>query len=184
MKRLLLLPLLALPLLILSCDSPTGDVEATLLEPPTISADVTIASSPDEGIFGTQVLYPFSQCDNDANLVGGYWMVPTPQDYCIRVSVELGGEPVTGGTVVFQYCDLAGRGTAPKPANDCDNKDGAQWKNHRRVPVNSSGWAQAPAAWIQAYNNAPAGYRWRYVGQGSGVQNSSWETLDVTGFLP
>jgi hypothetical protein len=63
MKRLLFIPLLALPLLFMSCDSPTGDAEqATLLEPPTISADVTIAGGPGEGDFTSAVKYKWPTC--------------------------------------------------------------------------------------------------------------------------
>jgi hypothetical protein len=96
---------------------------------------------------------------------------------------DAAGTPATGGAVVFQYCSYKGLPpndiTQPDeaPSSACADGSGT-WVTLARVVVNGSGDAALNFGAITVVN--VIGFRYRYVGQGSGIANGTSEPEDWT----
>jgi hypothetical protein len=92
------------------------------------------------------------------------------------------GNPAAGGAVVFQYCSYKGLPTdditQPDEAPSSACSDGsAIWRNLVRRQVDpTSGDALHDFGPILVVNTI--GFRYRYIGQGSGIQNQLIEPVD------
>jgi hypothetical protein len=92
------------------------------------------------------------------------------------------GNPASGGLVVFQYCSYKGLPpndiTQPDEAPSSACADGsATWVTLARVPVNSvSGEALLNFGVVSVVN--VIGFRFRYLGQGTGIANSLIDPVD------
>jgi len=93
------------------------------------------------------------------------------------------GAPATGGAVTFQYCSYKGLPpndiTQPDeaPSSACADGSGT-WATLARVPVDASGNAGLNFGAVTVVN--VIGFRYRYIGQGSGIANSTIEPEDWT----
>ncbi|HET8944915.1 MAG TPA: hypothetical protein VFO59_09060 [Dehalococcoidia bacterium] len=91
--------------------------------------------------------------------------------------------PATGGAVVFQYCSY--KGVPPNditqpdeaPSSACADGSGT-WATLARVGVNASGDAALNFGAISVVN--VIGFRYRYIGQGSGIANAITDPEDWT----
>jgi hypothetical protein len=152
--------------------------EPTLLEPQPPSFDVTTEAAPVLGVLETTVWYPWSACNVQAGESSGDFTIGADGFFCIRVSVKLGATPVTKGTVVFQACDIAGPGSSGRPKANCESGSD-QWVTFARVRVDQNGEAEVRSKY-QVFDLVNVdGYRWRYIGQGSGVKNHWEAAFDV-----
>jgi hypothetical protein len=176
------LTLLAVPFLALACSEAE---QATLLEPPAISADVTIEAAPEIGDFEVEVRDPAAGCTNPlAALAGppntGTWTIDGGSaNFCLRLLVKNPDtSPHTGGTLTYFQCrSKSGGGLAPK--SDCDAGTARfvlSSKNDRNVfvDVGTSLRFFAMAAGITA------GFRLKYTGKGSGLKNATIGPFDVS----
>jgi hypothetical protein len=170
-----------MPTLVLTLFLPLGACsgvdDPTPFEAETPSLDVTIEAAPVGGVFETTVWYPSPACGTQASESGGDFTIGADGFFCIRVGVKLGAVAVTKGTVVFQVCDISGPGSGGLPAASCESGDG-QWLTFARVRVDGNGEAEVRSRY-QAFNPQVDGYRWRYIGQGSGVKNYWQDAFDV-----
>jgi hypothetical protein len=93
------------------------------------------------------------------------------------------GNAAQGGAVIFQYCSYKGL-----PPNDISQPDEAPssacadgsgtWVTLARIPVDGSGEASYPFGAILVVNII--GFRFRYIGQGSGIANWTIDPEDWT----
>jgi hypothetical protein len=88
--------------------------------------------------------------------------------------------PAQKGTAVFQFCSLQGN---PAPTADCDTGPG-NWTHYGMAEIIPSPFPSEGHA-LLTYNEAPApgttiGFRFRYVGQGSGIGNGMSLSADHT----
>ena len=147
------LALLAVPFLALAC---TDAEQATLLEPPAISADVTTEAAPIDGGISVEVKFPWSGCGTMAtNPAGGVavnqpfvpassWELNGTGDpfACIEVTVTAGGVNLNKGTVSYQLCAIKqGGGSGPLPSASCAVGAG-KWVTYRKESV-VSGFSRA-----------------------------------------
>ncbi|WP_310053126.1 hypothetical protein [Agrilutibacter niabensis] len=136
---------------------------AVLVSAGCLSASPTVLAQPVTGFYGLTFVF-------DGELV-------------LRAHVEDGsGHPAQGGTVTFQYCSLKGIPsndiTQPDeaPSSACANGSGT-WATLGRVPVNpETGDALLDFGLVSVVNTI--GFRYRYVGQGTGIQNKLIDPVD------
>jgi hypothetical protein len=93
--------------------------------------------------------------------------------------LDASGNPATAGTAVFQYCSLQG---APAPSAACDAGSG-HWVRWGSAGFITSGALEGHA--LMAYDLAPPsgttiGFRFRYLGKGSGIANDLSNSADYT----
>jgi hypothetical protein len=97
---------------------------------------------------------------------------------------DASGDPAESGTAIFQYCSLHGE---PAPRTDCNTGSGnwVHWGMAGIIPppFESAGYA------FMTYSLAPTagttiGFRFRYIGQGSGIANGVSEPEDFTWVNP
>lgn len=87
-----------------------------------------------------------------------------------------GGGAPDGGTAVLQYCSYNGFPTDDitqpdeAPSSACDDRS-AHWNTLTRLTLNSSGDATLPFGPVSVVT--VIGFRLRYIGEGSGVMNST-----------
>jgi hypothetical protein len=97
---------------------------------------------------------------------------------------DAAGDPAQGGAVIFQYCSLKGL-----PPNDIERADEAPsaacasglgtWANlGSAVPVTASGDAYLDFGFVVIPRTV--GFRFRYLGQGSGIANGTSAPEDFT----
>ncbi|MEN8145295.1 MAG: hypothetical protein ABFS14_10135 [Gemmatimonadota bacterium] len=164
------LALLAVPFLALAC---TDSQQAALLgpqsvsEPPSISADVTILASPLEG----QYLHDVSPVVKKVSRF--LWDVVPNTNITLKATVLFpNSDPAMKGTVVWQRC---ANKFGPTTSFDCQAGT-ARWRTISRVDVDTNGCAtQGIAVSIGARH----GFRYKYIGKGSGVKNGTSEEFDV-----
>ena len=91
------------------------------------------------------------------------------------------GNPAQGGVVIFQYCSY--KGSPPLDPSRIDEApisacaDGsAKWLTLAIVPVNASGDAFSEVGPVNIVN--VIGFRFRYIGQGSGIANYTIDPVD------
>jgi len=172
------LALLAVPFLALAC---TDAEQATLLEPPAISADVTI-SAPALGVFNEVVRYWWSTCSTLAVESGGDWTYPNdtgPSQGCLIAQVNIsGGGPVTKGQVVWQVCKSSRKGMV-QPKATCDG--GGFWAKFRGgVKVDASGEAAVSTfGTLGCGTGQTAGYRYIFKGGGQ-IKSGTSTPFDAT----
>jgi hypothetical protein len=106
------------------------------------------------------------------------------EELILGAHVEASGVPAQSGTVIFQYCsykglppnDVARADEAPSAA--CENGS-ASWANlPPGVPVNASGDAYRDFGLVMIPRTV--GFRFRYLGQGSGIANGVSAPEDFT----
>jgi len=169
------LALLAVPFLALAC---TDAEQATLLEPPAISADVTIEAAPVPGQFTVEVRDPGAGCSGalaNANTpsAGDWTLNTTTGAICVRLLVKKGGVNHGGGTLIWQRCRFKStRGWAPKSA--CADKTGRFVTSTKRPVL-----AGAGASSFTLGAGITNGFRLKYRGQGSGLKNATIGPFDV-----
>jgi len=94
-------------------------------------------------------------------------------------------QPAQRGVVIFQYCSLKGLPpndiTRPDeaPKADCENGS-ATWADLGAFKVNGSGDAFLDFGIVLIPRTV--GFRFRYIGQGSGIANGVSDALDFTWF--
>jgi len=169
------LALLAVPFLALAC---TDAEQATLLEPPAISADVTIEAQPQVGSFDVAVSSP-GNCGTAAasgSLGSGFFILAaTSPVYCIDLLTSLGGVHI-GGSVTFQYCRSSSGARPPVGKAACAAKLG-RYVTFTKVS-NTTGTTRAITD-NMFQNSGTYGWRIIYRGQGSGVKNRTVGPFDV-----
>ena len=110
--------------------------------------------------------------------------LPVFRDLILGARVaDASGVPAEGGLVTFQYCSLKGSrrngiyrpDEAPSAA--CATQE-ATWANLVSVPVDGSGNAYMNFGSVSTPKNV--GFRFRYIGQGSGITNGASAPLDFT----
>ena len=178
--RIAVFSLLAVPFLALAC----SDAEhPALLEPQSLSADVTILAAPVGGVFTEQVRYYWPDCVTPAPKPGGVWTYPnnaaTPMQGCLNAIVdESGGGAVTKGQVVWQVCKTSRKGLA-SPKATCDV--GGIWvKLQNGVKVDAFGHAMVPTfGSVHCSVTQTIGYRYVFKGGGQ-VRSGTSTPFDVT----
>lgn len=154
MKRLFFLPLLALPLLLVSCDGQT----------PT---------EPEQTAETTPLLKPVLQApgfSTDCTASGGYY-------YCANASppamfvVSYCSIPIERGTFVVQQCKYRSGAIAPEQV--CDDLKEGRWVTTTKVPLDESTCSFTTSFEPTAFL-AGAGFRVKYRGQGSGYANATF----------
>ncbi len=203
MRRLAWLPLLVLPILLLSCDG------GGILDTPTASAGVSAEGGPSVGTYTLNVAgphvgtfpcsptltnpatgealsslqKPFVNLDYSHEFPSIYVAGPGGPRVCLEVTVADGAKfKPDKGTVIFQYCDVKGRSSAPRPSYYCETGE-ADWETYKKVPLVGGAAAhftrdpiECGTATCQAY-----GYRVVYRAQGSGVKSYTFQPIDIFG---
>jgi len=107
------------------------------------------------------------------------------------------GSPALSGSVIFQVCTRGGDfHQDPQPSSACDIDNTANWQTLQApVKVNVAGTpfcgsvclpvgpGNACGFWGVVSNPRTIGFRFKYLGQGSGIANRTSEAKDVT-WLP
>ena len=166
------LALLAVPFLALACSEAE---QATLLEPPAISADVTIEAAP---VLGTFTLTVFAQTNPCSGTVAVFndpdWTIPAASPGgCIFLQIS-GYSGSKRGTIVKQQCISKSTGNQVS-RSECANKTGA-WKTVSKIPVNNLGrFASQQSVSVCSAE----GVRLIFRGMGSGIKNRTIGPFDV-----
>ena len=104
-------------------------------------------------------------------------LVPSNGELILRAHVFTASGDAQGGRVIFQICELTGGASlqkVPLPSSECASGGSGNWVNFGTIgmgtcPTLGSGYA------CLDFGTAPAiatvGFRFRYVGQGSGIAN-------------
>lgn len=154
------LALLAAPFIALAC----SDAEqATLLDPPAVSADVTIETAPEPsplvitceyaaGGACIQINENFYDTGANNNSLVLYWTV----------------NPATKGTVTVHICK---EGELFRTADYCADHNGGHWVKSGRYRVAEVG--SGPYGFYSVATIYNLGFRVKYTGQGSGYQNDT-----------
>lgn len=175
---------LALPLLVLACSETE---RATLLEPPTVSADVTIEAAPPTSVVGPSIRYPWNACTTNATQVNGrHFQIPAGFA-CLIAEVlkpkengEPGLDPVTKGGVTWYYCAADRQGEILRAADVCENQDGYWVKVQQGGPIklNDVGWAVAQAPFGCLGVAFTVGYKFVFKGGGEAKPGEFWLDLE------
>src|SRR5713101_2461833 len=88
------------------------------------------------------------------------------------------GISATSGLVIFQDCLLKG---VPAPSTACVSGSGA-WSHIITLPIDTNGNAEVDYGFVSTPDKK-IGFRFRYLGQGSGIANGASAPLDVTWVL-
>jgi hypothetical protein len=103
--------------------------------------------------------------------------LPILTELVLKAHIEDGsGHPATRGSVIFQDCSLRG---GPAPSAVCVSGSGA-WSHIITMPVDQFGNASVDFGFVS--NPRTIGFRFRYIGQGSGIANGASAPGDVTWF--
>ncbi len=108
------------------------------------------------------------------------------------------GTPASGGGVIFQVCTRGGDSHQdPQPSSACDIDKTATWTSLHglsKVPSVSpscleqgcppAGPGNACGFWGAVAHPRTIGFRFKYLGQGSGIANGISEPKDATWILP
>src|SRR5258708_5100377 len=86
------------------------------------------------------------------------------------------GKPAQRGEVIFQDCEVK---NSPGPSAACDSGSGV-WAHVFQMSVDASGNALVDYGFISIPETI--GFRFRYIGQGSGIANGASKPGDVTWF--
>ncbi len=156
------LVLLALPFLALAC---TDAEQATLLEPPAISADVTIQAAPLPTPLVITCVYAVGgnagqNCDQDAH---GNFYDKDANDNNLVLSWSVA--PATKGTVTHHRCLDGGL----QPASSCVNHEGGKWGFRTKIDVPPSTQQLVIAGTTLPH----IGFRVKYTAKGSGFKNGT-----------
>ena len=177
------LALLAVPFLALAC----SDAEqATLLEPPAISADVILAA-PVGGQFEALVKQFWPTCAPDATQVGPDWEIFRGSgNVCLvaHVTEQSGGANVTKGAVVWQACRESRKGFGTSKAA-CAAGNGVWLKLSGEgggTKVDGAGVAKRSSLNTGPCgnpDNGPFGFRYQFKGGGQ-VKSGFSAPFDIT----
>ena len=103
--------------------------------------------------------------------------LPVGQELVLKAHVESSaGQPAQRGAVVFQDCELRNH---LAPSATCDTGVGT-WSFISQMPVDASGNAAVDYGFLST--PITVGFRFRYVGQGSGIANGASHSADATWF--
>ena len=168
------LALLALPFLGLAC---TDAEQATLLEPPAISADVTIQAAPVVGTFTLTVFVQPNPCSGTpATFADPDWTLPSSSaGGCILLYID--GYPAGStkrGVVVHQQCISKSTGNHVS-RSECANKTGG-WKTLVKKVPNPAGVTGTQAA---SASGDTEGWRLKFQAKGSGIKNMTIGPFDI-----
>jgi hypothetical protein len=104
--------------------------------------------------------------------------LPVLTELVLKAHVEdTSGHPVKRGSVIFQDCLLKGN---PAPSAACVSGSGA-WSHLITLPIDQFGNALVDYGFVSTPRTT-IGFRFRYIGQGSGIANSPSASGDVTWF--
>jgi hypothetical protein len=103
--------------------------------------------------------------------------LPVGEELVLKAHVEDGsGHPAKRGSVIFQDCSLKGE---PAPSAACVSGSGA-WSHIITLGVDQFGNASVDFGFVS--NPRTIGFRFKYIGQGSGIPNGASAPGDVTWF--
>ncbi len=103
--------------------------------------------------------------------------LPVGQELGLKAHVQdTSGNPVLRGEVIFQDCEVMNH---PAPFEKCDSGSGV-WAHVFQMSVDASGNASVDYGFISTRETI--GFRFRYLGQGSGIANGVSKSGDVTWF--
>ncbi len=103
--------------------------------------------------------------------------LPVGQELVLKAHVEnSSGQPVQRGRVIFQDCELRDH---PAPFAACDSGSGT-WTSIFGMSVDASGNAAVDYGFIATPSTI--GFRFRYLGQGSGTANNVSQSANITWF--
>jgi hypothetical protein len=170
------LALLAVPFLALAC---SDSEQATLLDPPAISADVTTEAAPVAGTFTLEVGRLSGPCAFPPNELAAFndpdWtLLSSSTIYCIVLDIE-GFPGSKKGVVVYQQCISKSTGNHVS-RTECANKTGA-WKTFGKPKTVNPAGITAITTGIDA--GTAEGWRLKYRAKGAGVKNRTVGPLDV-----
>jgi len=93
----------------------------------------------------------------------------------LKAHVEISsGQPAQRGSVIFQDCELKNH---PAPFEACDSGSGT-WSFISTMHVDTNGNAEVDYGLVSTPTTI--GFRFRYLGQGSGIANGVSAPMDVT----
>lgn len=103
--------------------------------------------------------------------------LPVGEELVLKAHVaDRSGHPAKRGSVIFQDCSLNGE---PAPSAACISGSGA-WSHIITLPVDQFGNASVDFGFVS--NPRTIGFRFEYIGQGSGIPNGASAPGDVTWF--
>jgi len=103
--------------------------------------------------------------------------LPVGQELVLKAHVQdTSGNPAQRGEVIFQDCEVK---NSPGPSAACDSGSGV-WAHVFQMSVDASGNALVDYGFISIPETI--GFRFRYIGQGSGIANGASKPGDVTWF--
>ena len=103
--------------------------------------------------------------------------LPVGQELVLKAHVEdSSGNPAQRGEVIFQDCEVK---NSPAPSAACNSGSGV-WTHVFQMSVDASGNASVDYGFISIPDTI--GFRFRYLGQGSGIANGASAPGDVTWF--
>jgi len=103
--------------------------------------------------------------------------IPVGNELVLNAHVEdSAGQPARRGSVVFQDCEMKNK---PVPSAACVSGSGT-WSHLITLSLDVNGNAEVDYG-AEAHPRT-IGFRFRYMGQGSGIANGDSEPMDVTWF--
>ena len=103
--------------------------------------------------------------------------LPVGQELVLKAHVEDSSRnPAKRGSVIFQDCEVMNH---PAPFEKCNSGSGT-WSFISTMSVNTNGNAEVDYGFISIPDTI--GFRFRYLGQGSGIANGASAPGDVTWF--
>ncbi len=103
--------------------------------------------------------------------------LPVGQELVLKAHVQdTSGNPAQRGEVIFQDCEVK---NSPGPSAACDSGSGV-WAHVFQMSVDASGNALVDYGFISIPETI--GFRFRYIGQGSGIANGVSKSGDVIWF--
>ena len=103
--------------------------------------------------------------------------LPVGEELILQAHVtDSSGHPAMRGSVIFQSCHLKGN---PAPSEACVSAMGA-WSHIITTQVDQNGNAAVDFGFVA--NPRTIGFRFEYIGQGSGIANGASAPGDVTWF--
>jgi hypothetical protein len=103
--------------------------------------------------------------------------LPVGQELVLKAHVENGaGQPALRGAVIFEDCEMKNH---LAPSATCDSGPGV-WSHIFQIAVDASGNAAVDYGFLSTPTTV--GFRFRYIGQGSGIANGKSLSADVTWF--
>ena len=101
--------------------------------------------------------------------------IPVGNELILKAHVEdSSGQPARQGSVIFQDCLVRGE---PAPSTACVSGPGT-WSHIITIPIDMNGNAEVDFGFVA--HPRTIGFRFRYIGQRSGIANGESTPMDVT----